>query len=410
MNRLVIIAVLLAPNAAYAQPAGAVSLRDEGIAAIRANRVDEGCKKVYASLDLWREPSTLSWAAACKGIDRKFATAADYYREVIATTSDVRTKTQAEIALSKLASKISYLIINIPAPPLTGLVITRDGQALAAGSLGVAIPVDDGDTVIAAAAPGRNPASQTIKVSDGKTIHVTIPELSLVPAGPVIRKEPVEGVEGTPDNIKPPIETANPPHQADRTQVAKLDNEIHAAASLTPLEPVPASKVSYEAGATVGFYDAPADFSTKPNLAVGIGGAIGYRVAPVLALVGVMNADLMIRSATFGRIFVGAGAATTLHNVTLRLAPGIVVLTGLDPTLFGLGMDAAATYRITDSVAVVLAANYARTSESADLMTLSVLRVAVGLALCSPVSRSKRPPRLMTSVRSASASRVEKVK
>ena len=91
-----------------------------------------------------------------------------------------------ELAAQKakaLEPKLSRLAIKVTGDA-SGISITRDGEAVEAAELGVAIPVDPGKHVVEASAPGKKPFSQAIEIgaeADSKVVE--IPELEAGDAG-----------------------------------------------------------------------------------------------------------------------------------------------------------------------------------------------------------------------------------
>src|SRR5208283_4381170 len=65
-----------------------------------------------------------------------------------------------------------------------GLEIRLDGQPVAAGDVGLAIPVDPGVHVVEARAPGKGTWSGTASTADGAKTVITVPLLATVGAAP----------------------------------------------------------------------------------------------------------------------------------------------------------------------------------------------------------------------------------
>jgi tetratricopeptide (TPR) repeat protein len=66
---------------------------------------------------------------------------------------------------------------------VAGLTLKRDGQAIGAGALDVAIPVDPGDHVVEAAAPGVETWKTSVTLVAGETTEVEVPVLAERDAG-----------------------------------------------------------------------------------------------------------------------------------------------------------------------------------------------------------------------------------
>lgn len=152
-------------------------LYNEGKAALDAGRVDEACTKLGQSLAIDRGTGTLLNLARCHELQGKTATA---WREYTEASLKADQAGQAERAAgarelaSKLAARLPRLTIKVVNGP-PGLVIQRDGAAVAAGELETAMPLDPGTHTITATAPGFEPFSATVQISpepENKTVTV----------------------------------------------------------------------------------------------------------------------------------------------------------------------------------------------------------------------------------------------
>jgi hypothetical protein len=79
-----------------------------------------------------------------------------------------------------LLPKLARLTVRAPKPAPPGLAITRDGTDVTA-LVGVATPVDPGAHVLAAAAPGYQPWTQTVPVAASQQLAVDVGELAKAP-------------------------------------------------------------------------------------------------------------------------------------------------------------------------------------------------------------------------------------
>jgi hypothetical protein len=79
-----------------------------------------------------------------------------------------------------LLPKLAHLTVRAPKTAPPGLAITRDGTDVTALA-GVATPVDPGPHVLAAAAPGYQPWTQTVQVAASQQLAVDVGELVKVP-------------------------------------------------------------------------------------------------------------------------------------------------------------------------------------------------------------------------------------
>jgi hypothetical protein len=161
--------------------AAAEALFTEGRSLAQAGKCDEAIPKFQASQKLDPGVGTLLNLAECYEQVGKTASAWAEYREVISLARLAGSKDREELAMQKakaIEPKLSRLAIKVSGDA-SGMSITRDGEALEAAELGVAIPVDPGNHVIEASAPGKQKFSQTVEVGkDADSKVVEIPALA----------------------------------------------------------------------------------------------------------------------------------------------------------------------------------------------------------------------------------------
>ncbi|AKT44202.1 hypothetical protein [Chondromyces crocatus] len=163
----------------------AQTLFEEGRRLMEAQRFPEACPKFQESLQLRPGTGTLLNLALCNEAIGKTATASLQFKEVMFASK--RDGHEAREAFAKehieaLSPKLSWL--RVDATPTPGMVIRKNDQALPAAALGTPIPVDPGELVIAASAPGYAAWSVMVKVgevADRKT--VVVPALLPLPEG-----------------------------------------------------------------------------------------------------------------------------------------------------------------------------------------------------------------------------------
>jgi hypothetical protein len=161
--------------------ATAEALFSEGRALATAGNCAEAIPKFQASQKLDPGIGTLLNLAECFEKVGRTASAWAEYREVISLAHAAGSKEREELATQKakaLEPKLSRLQIKV-AGDAAGVTITRDGEAVQAAELGVAIPVDPGKHVIEASAPGKQPFSQTVEIgAEADSQVVEIPALA----------------------------------------------------------------------------------------------------------------------------------------------------------------------------------------------------------------------------------------
>lgn len=149
----------------------------------------EGCAKLEESYRLEAKVGTLLNVALCHEQLGKTATAWAEMIEVGSQTSRLKQDDRAAFAKERVAAlekKLSRLTISVAAPP-AGLVVSLDGKALGASTLGVAVPLDPGEHRVEAKAPGKAPWVSVVTLAPGpatKTIDVpALPDGPATPAG-----------------------------------------------------------------------------------------------------------------------------------------------------------------------------------------------------------------------------------
>jgi serine/threonine-protein kinase len=142
----------------------------------------EACPKLARSQELAPNGGTLLNLAECYEKTNRFASAWLAYREA-ASRANAAGRPEAERtardAALRLEPSLSRLVIRVPnANETRGLEVLRDGAAVAAAEWGVGIPVDPGEHVVQARAPGRKAWRQTIAIAArSPSNEVTIPVL-----------------------------------------------------------------------------------------------------------------------------------------------------------------------------------------------------------------------------------------
>jgi hypothetical protein len=167
--------------------ATAEALFSEGRTLATAGNCAEAIPKFQASQRLDPGVGTLLNLAECYEKVGRTASAWAEYREVISLARQAGSKDREELATQKskaLEPKLSRLAIKV-AGDAAGVTVTRDGEAVQAAELGVAIPVDPGKHVIEASAPGKKTHSVTVEIgAEADSQVVEIPELAAGEAGP----------------------------------------------------------------------------------------------------------------------------------------------------------------------------------------------------------------------------------
>ena len=187
LRLVVVVALVSLPRVTSAQAedeAAARALFQDALKLRDARRMNEACAKFEAAAKLYTSSGLLLNVADCYEHFGRTASAWTTFADaaVVATRLN-RTDDQAEArrrqaALEPTLSRLSIMVSSSAA----GLSVERDARVLEKGAWGSAIPVDPGPHTVTATARGRVPWSVTVTVNEpGKTLMVTVPDLSLLP-------------------------------------------------------------------------------------------------------------------------------------------------------------------------------------------------------------------------------------
>lgn len=164
-----------------ADKAAAQVLFDEGKALLTDGRYAEACPKLEESLRLDRGIGTLLYLAECFERTGRTASAWVHFTEAAELAKqeqDAREKIASDRA-ERLAPLLSTLAIEVPAASeVPGLAVMRDGTEIGRPLWGRATPVDPGEHVLRAAAPGRVvwESKVTVRASSDRVV-VRVPPL-----------------------------------------------------------------------------------------------------------------------------------------------------------------------------------------------------------------------------------------
>ncbi len=187
--------LLAAPRArAEGNAAAAQALFEEGRAAMARGDYAAACPKLEGSRAIDPAAGTEYNLALCYEKSGRSASAWATYLSAAAAYKatnrpewETRARDRAE-TLSKTLPKLTIAVADV-----AGVKVTRDGAAVVASELGVAIPVDPGHHVVTAEAPGRMPFRAEVDVAAGKTETVEVVlahEAAPPPSAPPREPEP----------------------------------------------------------------------------------------------------------------------------------------------------------------------------------------------------------------------------
>lgn len=200
-----------AAGAVARDPAAAEALFRAGRELLQAGRFDEAFAKFEESYRLDPTAGALFNQAECRYRQGKTASAWALFQQA-ATLADVQGKPDIyELALQRqreLEPNLSYLTLRV-AQPVPGLEVKRDGVLVGSAQFDVAIPIDPGQHVITAQAPGYEPIQIPIVVQENQSRQiVTVPALEgqPVPQTPSSAPEskPAPAVQSSPPLLEEP--------------------------------------------------------------------------------------------------------------------------------------------------------------------------------------------------------------
>jgi tetratricopeptide (TPR) repeat protein len=187
----VLVMGLIWASPAHAQPADTTTMAEQlfnqGREAAAKNDWAAACPKFEASLRYDPALGTRLNLANCYEKLGKIAKAWGMYRDAAdkaSTLGDTKRKEYALEQAAKLEPRLPKLTIVAPAKLPTGFTITRDGQPVDAAMFGGGFYVDPGAHEIVASAPGYASITKSVRVDEGKSETVTIPDLEAKPEAP----------------------------------------------------------------------------------------------------------------------------------------------------------------------------------------------------------------------------------
>ena len=152
-------------------------------------KVPEACEKLASSYKIDPAGGTLLNLAMCHEIEGKTATAWTEFHDALSLAKKANRRDRQRAAndhIAALEKRLSRLTIAPPAIAPAGLAIALDGTPIESAALGAAIPVDPGDHVASATAPGKKKWSLSLTLREGKPESIAVPPLAdLEPPKPV---------------------------------------------------------------------------------------------------------------------------------------------------------------------------------------------------------------------------------
>ncbi len=161
--------------------AGARALFTEGKRLMKAGKYPDACPKLEAALKLYSSVGILLNLGDCYEKIGRTASAWARFGEAAAVATRSNRAEDADEAHRRqeaLEPALVRLVVRVPMP-VPALVVTRDGVTLDEATWGTTLPVDPGDHLVRAEAPGYEPWSTSVSVTRrGDTLTVEVPKLS----------------------------------------------------------------------------------------------------------------------------------------------------------------------------------------------------------------------------------------
>jgi hypothetical protein len=188
----------------------ATVLFKEGRALMSEGRIPEACPKFEESHRLDPSGGTILNLALCHEQEGLLARSWSELNEAAAFARRDRRPDREAMAVEharSLEPRLSTLTIVVPeSARAEGLRIERDGREVGQASWSTPMPVDGGDHVVGATAPGKEPFTSTVVVAkEGDAQTVEIPPLG---AAPAVGASPAESA--VPTAIFPPAPVLAP--------------------------------------------------------------------------------------------------------------------------------------------------------------------------------------------------------
>jgi hypothetical protein len=182
--------VLFVASIAGAQPspddrAAAESLFRDGRRLMDEGQTAQGCRKLEESQRLDAAPGTLLNLAVCHEKEGKIASAWADFNQALAQARKENRPDRESLAREHIAAiepRLPRLVLEVPAASrVPGLKVSRNGSPLHEGAWGTAIPVDPGDVIVEAEAPGHKKWSTTVRLDIKGQQSVSVPLLETAP-------------------------------------------------------------------------------------------------------------------------------------------------------------------------------------------------------------------------------------
>jgi len=217
-----------AAQATPTEKAAAEALFDEGVRLMHAGQFTQACPKLEASGRIDPGVGTLLYLGECYERTERTASAWATFREAASMAKASNQPDRAKVAqrrVEQLEPALSWLTIDVSseARAVSGLTVRRAGLPVDPSLWGVATPIDVGEVLIEASAPGRALFSSRIAIHPTRRSIITIPALAETgepKSATALVSSPTQSVAPPPAQVPPaaslPVDNAPEVQQSRR--------------------------------------------------------------------------------------------------------------------------------------------------------------------------------------------------
>jgi hypothetical protein len=195
------------------EEAAAEVLFQQGKKLMEQGKFVDACAKLAESQKLDPAVGTLLYLGECYEKNGQLASAWATFQAAAAAGRKANQAQRIKIATERANLLLPRMPrITISVPPLvrvSGLEVSRDGIPVGEASWGEAVPVDTGEHIIVAKAPGKKSWTRTIQVSRATQEAVEIPRLEDAASSPVPAPVPTT-IPTAPATPPPPVTETQP--------------------------------------------------------------------------------------------------------------------------------------------------------------------------------------------------------
>ena len=214
---------------AHAQNAQAERLFQEGNKLMADGKLAQACAAFEAANRVEPRAGTLIRLGECREQNRQLASAWSAYKDASNLATDPRKQKFATTKTASLEPRLSYLTVTVADQSrIRGLVLTRNGSSLDPMLWNRALPVDGGDHVIVAHAPGYETWQKAVHVPvEGSKLGVDVPALAKAKAAASGGTSPPTQSSPATTASNPPAAPTSPAVTVPVTTVVQQDVHVH---------------------------------------------------------------------------------------------------------------------------------------------------------------------------------------